>query len=501
MIETIRVFLWGEEVGRLVWEKNQGRSYFTFNRDFLSRGLDIAPMVAPIGEIRGLLPIYSKTNPIYHNLPAFLADSLPDSWGNQLFEYWRTEKKIPLSSITPLDKLSFIGKRGLGAFEFVPDSSPRTPREKVNTKALIDLAQRIFAQREKAHILPAESLTLQSLIAVGTSAGGRQPKAIVAINKETGEIRSGQVTSLEGYDHFIMKFGDPQRSSAEIEMTYYEMAREAGICMMESQLIKVEGEKHFLTRRFDRRGNDKLHIQTLAAINPDADSYEKLLWTCRKMRLNERACEEVFRRMVFNIIANNTDDHNKNFSFLMTPNGEWSLAPAYDMTFIFNTGGFQPEERHCLMTRGKLTGVTREDVILFAHDNGIRKPEATIEKVAKAISTFRELATKNGVHQEWIERINTCISSHLADWGFGVVRQKENKQMDIDGHLVMEIHVEETYKGNILLSAMIDGKRRKHTIRHGTHECQQISSYGINNISYSEIKRLVRKYFFPSLLQ
>lgn len=331
---------------------------------------------------------------------------------------------------------------------------------------------------------------MQALIAVGISAGGRQPKAIIAINHTTGEIRSGQIAGLKGFDYCILKFGDAVRSSAELEMTYYEMARKAGINMMESRLLQIEGNKHFLTKRFDRDGDKKQHTQTLAALWPEADSYEKLLWVCRKMRLSENDATEIFRRMVFNVLANNTDDHNKNFTFIMTSNGRWSLAPAYDMTYIFNMGGYLPQQERCLMIRGKITDITKDDILAFASDNGIRKAEAIINDVAKAISSFHTLAVTYGVKDEWIGRVETCLNNHLAEWGLAAFNQVDS-YIDGDGHKITNARLEQAYRGNIHLLATIDGHQRKYIIRRGTPLHEEISRMGIVNISPEKINRLV----------
>lgn len=360
-----------------------------------------------------------RESKIYRKLPPFLADSLPDAWGSQVFECWRIENGIrSRQEITPLDILAFIGKRGMGALEFEPETSGISDSENLNLQALAELAGRIFMERENVRIKPEETLTMQSLIAVGTSAGGRQPKAIIAVNPMTGEVRSGQIAGQEGFEYCILKFGDPDRSSAELEMAYYEMATAAGIEMMPCRIIEVEGKRHFLTRRFDRKGEYRLHTQTLAALFPEADSYEKLLIVCRKMRLPELTQEEVFRRMVFNILANNTDDHNKNFSFLMDMEGKWSLAPAYDLTYIFNIGGYLPEETHCLMMRGKLSGHTKDDALTVAKDNGIRKAESIIQQVAEAVAQFRNFAKRNGVKEQWTSAVEATLNQHLEDWGF-----------------------------------------------------------------------------------
>lgn len=501
MKEPLKILLWGKEAGRLVWDKRTNSTYFTYNPDFLKAGLDIAPLTAPTKGIRSRFPIYGEDDKKYQKLPAFLADSLPDDWGNQLFERWRIENKISNTDITPLEKLSFIGKRGMGALEFVPESSKITATDQIDIQSLTDLAGRIFKERENARILPEDSLTMQSLIAVGTSAGGRQPKAIIAINKKDGDIRSGQIAGLKDHDYCILKFGDPERFSAELEMTYYEMCHRAGIRIMESRLLDVEGRKHFLTKRFDRTDEEKLHTQTLAALNPGTDSYEKLLGVCRKMHLSEKDCEEIFRRMIFNILANNTDDHDKNFSFIMDKNGHWELAPAYDMTFIFNKGGYQPQEERCCMVRGKLRDISKQDVLDFAKDNGIRRAEAIINKVAEAVKSFREIAAKYKVKDEWTNRIAACLSSQLSEWGYHTENIAANTctKQKIEGHSVCNARIEQAYKGNLHLLATIDDKELKYIFRQGTAEYELANKNGIFNIPQEELLQMVKKYLLPKL--
>ena len=290
MRETLKVYLWGQEIGRLAWHDARKTSFFMYNPEFLKGSLDIAPLAASIHHPQNTRAIFGETERIYQKLPSFIADSLPDAWGNQLFEQWRKANNLSERSVTSLEKLAFIGKRGMGALEFVPEIDRGKMNDQVDIKALADLAQKIALERENVRILPDESLTLQSLIAVGTSAGGRQPKGIIAMHRETGEIRSGQVDLEPGFDYYILKFGDKERSTAELEQTYYEMAVAAGINMMESRLLEVEGTKHFLTKRFDRNDTGKLHTQTLAAMDPEADSYEKMLAVCRNLHLPETDC-------------------------------------------------------------------------------------------------------------------------------------------------------------------------------------------------------------------
>ena len=491
---ALKIILWDKEIGRLSWDARRGISYFEFNPALLGGDLDPFPIIAPAKAPSSRLPIMGeRENKIYRKLPPFLADSLPDAWGNQVFECWRIQNGIKNQEITPLDILSFIGKRGMGALEFEPASSGLKESEQLNLKALTDLAQRIYTERENVSIGSEESLTLKSLIAVGTSAGGRQPKAIIAINSETGEIRSGQIADQEGFEYCILKFGDPERSSAELEMAYSKMAAAAGIDMMPCRLIEVEGQTHFITRRFDRDGSHKLHMQTLAALFPDADSYEKLLMVCRKMRLRESTQEEVFRRMVFNILANNTDDHNKNFSFLMDEFGHWRLSPAYDLTYIFNTGGFLPERMHCLMMQGKLQGHTIEDALSLARDNGIRKASEIIGKVASAISRFRSFAEECGVKQRWINSVEQCLNEHLREWGL-FPDEPESVSFRIGETLYENVRVEQAYKGNYHLLCSANGVQLKFVISKSRSEYGLIEAIGCNHLTQEQLRSLVETY-------
>ena len=491
--KMLRVMLWGREVGRLCIDPRRHLPYFEYNREWIETGLDISPLDASIKLPQNLRPIFGASEKIYQKLPPFLTDSLPDAWGNALFEQWRLQQGIKPGEITSLDKLAFIGKRAMGALEFFPETYDFNFSEDLKLKALIDLAEQIYTQRENAHIAPDQSLTMQALMAVGTSAGGRQPKAIIAINSETGAIRSGQIGGLSGYEYCILKLGIKERSTAELEMTYYEMAKKAGIRMMPCWLMDVEGDKHFVTKRFDREGEKKLHMQTLAALYPEADSYERLLWVCRKMRLSERDSEEVFRRMVFNILANNTDDHNKNFSFLMDEQGRWSLSPAYDLTYIFNTGGFLPETRHCLMIRGKYEDITIEDVKALAAENGIRKAESIIDEVGKAVLEFRALAEQNGVKEQWISSVENTLNGNLASWGLSNSKP-ESICFEVNGHRIENARIEQQFKGNYHLLATIDGKERKYVIRNKTADHDEIGRKGTANLSDEYLRELVSKF-------
>ena len=355
----IKVILWGEEIGRLAWDHRKNIAYFIYNAAIIDRIPDIAPLISPKALRKALRPVYGDSRGIYHNLPPFLADSLPDYWGSLLFSKWIEDKKIPRSNITPLHRLTFMGKRGMGAFEFEPAEEELNKPGFIDIKALYELSVKIFEERYNSTVPEGEDITMHSLLQVGTSAGGRQKKAIIAINRETGEIRSGQIAGLEGYNYFILKFGDEKIPISEIEMSYFRMATDADITMEESRLLPLDGVNHFLTRRFDRKNGKKIMMQTLAAINPDALNYEDLFDTCRFLKLTETELTQLYRRLVFNVLANNTDDHIKNFSFLLEEGERWKLSPAYDLTFIFNATGTAPNDQHVFSVGGKLTRITK----------------------------------------------------------------------------------------------------------------------------------------------
>lgn len=264
--------------------------------------------------------------------------------------------------------------------------------------------------------------------------------------------------------------------------------------MMPSSLYSVEGKNHFITKRFDREEDEKKHTQTLAAIYPDANSYEHIIEVCRKLHLPESDCQEVFRRMIFNILANNTDDHNKNFSFIIQKDGYWRLSPAYDITYVWDNGGFLPNEHHCLYIRAKLSGITRDDVMQFARDNGIRRPESIIRNVAESLKQFRSIAVKNGVRDELIGRIEKTIIDHLKAWDeWG--EETGATEMTVNGHAVTDFRIEQQLKGNYLLQAVVDGKSRKYIIRKGMAEHEELTKTGIASVTAEMIYELVRRFF------
>jgi len=499
---VLKVLLWDKEVGCLRWDERKSLSYFVFNKDFLSSGLNLFPFLAPINDSKAYLPIVGNKNKIYCGLPPFIADSLPDNWGNLVFEQWLNEKGLKNNSITPLDKLAFIGKRAIGAFEFKPEVERDDVDCNLAVEELAKLAEKIYSQRAGMSILPSESLTLQSLFDIGTSAGGRQPKAVVAINDMTGEIKSGQISGLADFNYYIMKFAvNDGYPATEMEMTYYELAVNAGLKMMPSRILNVDGYHHFLTERFDRKDGKKVFVQTLAAINPDAESYEDLFNTCRRLHVPEQEVRELFRQMVFNFFASNTDDHNKNFSFIMNEDGSWHLAPPYDITFTADLCSPATRYLHCFSIRGKLDEVTDDEIKKFAAEQGIKNVSEIIKKVCSSIACFRETAMKNGVPLVWIDRVEKYLQTiaperfkdRLSGW------KPVELSSTMAGHVVENVHFEMSSNGNIHLCAIIDGKELKYVFNSKNIEFQCIINNGFNTMPDADKLRYVKQYLLNKL--
>lgn len=488
------VKLWGEELGRIVWDSSNGTSYFTFNPNLKDRP-DIAPIKYPKSSWRNEMPIFGDARRIYQGLPPFIADSLPDSWGNKIFDQWVKQSGISRNRVNPLLKLMFIGRRGMGALEFEPAVNELEHRSHLNINELYTLSLNILRDRETTFLNAAQGLTMQALLAVGTSAGGRQMKAIVAYNSSTEEIRSGQTDVPPGFDYYIIKFEDELVPTTEIEMAYYEMATSSGITMELCHSIEIEKVSHFMTRRFDRDNGTKIHVQTLAAINPNANSYEDLMDTCRELNLTDKEIIEVYRRLVFNIMANNTDDHNKNFSFLLRQNKKWELAPAYDMTFIFNRYGSGPETSHIFSLYGKTSDITKEDLLSFAKENGIRNAESIVADVGKALSDFPQLARKYQIPDVWRHIIQKTIRDNLTKFGFLEIPKRILTFTDSHGRQFQNVSISVNSKRYFHISANIDHKPHKRIIRPDNEHFKKIQRYELGELADAEFVSLLEKLF------
>lgn len=405
---VVKVNIWGHTAGYIVWDKAQNAAVFEYDPAFLSAGLDIAPTTMPLDSPRTRkgLPWVGDRDKLYQGLPPMLADSLPDKWGDTVFARWLAEERIPARSVTPVDRLSYIGSRGMGALEYEPAKRLGKESFGVDVEKLYDFSREILAERDGASISMNDPLLWQDLVKVGTSAGGRRPKALVAINDTTGEVRSGQTDAPEGFRHYILKFGsaDGYPYSA-VEYVYSMMAGYAGIRMMPCRLAEFGGVPHFLTERFDRDGNERIHTQTLAAMAPGAADYNDAFSLMRTLKLPAPQQEQLLRIMAFNVLAGNVDDHNKNISFCMDSNGVWSLAPAYDLTFNKDLSAPAYMNRQSMAVNGKTDGITEQDLLAVADRNGITGGKALIAEVKEAVSMFMHLALANGVEIKYAESI------------------------------------------------------------------------------------------------
>ena len=412
MIQHLDVFLWGRKVGSLVTYKERyvEKIGFYFDRDFLDSGYDIAPLRASIHSVsvRNGLPVYADDDKLFGGLPSFIADSLPDYWGNRVFNEWAKSRHISTRSLSALDRLAYIGRRGMGALEFLPPAAEEMEQSfKVEIADLYQLAQSALEQARnfKAKIQP--DLMIESLFKVGTSAGGRRPKAVIHLNPETGECYSGQVAApVPGYIPMIIKFDEHSDiPTTRIEYSYYLMARDAGLRMMPSRLIEGENAAHFLTERFDRKGDKKVHIQTLAAMNPSANSYEDLFDTACRIGVLPAELKQLFLLMVMNVVGGNVDDHAKNFSFLMNEDGAWHVAPAYDFTFSVDPSAPSYMNRHCMTIGNKNSDIKRSDLLELAKHYNIKGANALIEKAVGVVSHYEYYAEQAKVSEYWCNRI------------------------------------------------------------------------------------------------
>lgn len=419
MINSLDVKLWGKKVGTLVLTKKGYSSSicFYFNRDFVVTGLDIAPLRASIHSVAAQngMPIYPDEEKIFRGLPSFIADSMPDHWGNTVFNEWANAKGIRKRDLSALDRLAYIGRRGMGALEFVPSTEERleTPF-KVEIAQLSELAQQAVADAKKNHAHLSQNFAIESLFKVGTSAGGRRPKALINLNPDTGECYSGQVAPARGFIPMIIKFDEHSDiPSTRIEYSYYLLAKVAGLNMKSCRLLEIGGESHFITERFDRRGGAKIHVQTLAAMSPTANSYEDLFDTAIQLSLPPQEINHLFRQMVMNVLAANIDDHNKNFSFIMDKDGVWHTSPAYDFTFTVDHSAPNYINRHSMTINGESQHIHRYDLLAIARRYNIKAADTIINMSVNKVSDYRKCAIEANVPEEWIKIIEGEIRERV----------------------------------------------------------------------------------------
>lgn len=404
----VQVMLWDKCIGRLKWDADKDISIFQFSSEYIKSDINISP----VAHNKTIGAFYGNKNDKYKGLPEFIADSLPDEWGNRLFDQWLENNNISSIRSNSLLKLIFIGKRGIGALEYIPEIPPiHNENTAINISQLQKIADDVYRNKESYKIPPEEKKIHQSLIELGVSVGGKHPKGIIARNKITGEFRSGQIALPPEYEFFILKFKEnPDVPTSEIEMIYYEMAVDAGIKMMPSELIEINGMNHFMTKRFDRENGEKLFTQTMAALIPNGNDYMHLFFLCENLKVPYEDKVQLFRQMVFNQMAGITDDHNKNFSFIMDNKGKWRISPAYDVMFTANIWENPSASIHCLGLAGKSSHVTIKDLEEFAIDFEIKEYKKIIKEVSESLDNFSAKCQKYNVAPEWENKIKNALN-------------------------------------------------------------------------------------------
>ena len=437
---TASVRLWGDTVGAVTWLEDDQIAVFEFEKSFLKKGLDIAPLTMSLDDaLRSDDPSFSFPNLsiTFNGLPGLLANSLPDKWGDRIINAWLTSIGRDVSSFDPVERLCYTGTRGMGALEYHPESHPKNFKKpfQVDVEQMHQVAQMILDHRSALNVEISDSdkenyEAITTLLKIGTSAGGARPKAIIAMNDE-GHIISGQTDTPDGYSHYILKFDgvsedgeniEGPNGSGRLEYAYYLMARAAGIDMMECRLLEENGRAHFITKRFDRIGNEKLHTQTLCCLshidwNPAGQhGYERAFMEMRRLGLGKEAQNEQYRRMIFNALTRNMDDHVRNVSFLMDQKGQWSLSPAYDLTFSYNPDG-KFANGHQMSINGRRTDFVLDDFLDVASTVEIDHPEDIIEEVQDTVSQWSHFADEAGVAPEGAQAIESFFLKDLDSPG------------------------------------------------------------------------------------
>jgi serine/threonine-protein kinase HipA len=430
MTTLAEVRLWGKTIGAVSLLDGEDVASFEYDGEFAQSGIQVAPIVMPLSRRVYRFPELSRLT--FLGLPGLLADSLPDRFGNALIDAWLASQGRQPDAFNAVERLCYTGERGMGALEFAPAIGPRaTQSTRIEVGRLVELASEVLSQRNSLQTaLAAEGGedALRDILRVGTSAGGARAKAVIAWNPESNEVRSGQVKAGKGFEYWLLKFDgvsgnrdkeleDP-RGYGVIEYAYYLMALECGIEISECRLFRENGRAHFMTRRFDRHAaGEKLHMQSLCALAhydfnmAGAYSYEQALLVMRQLQLPMQAIEQQFRRMVFNIVARNQDDHVKNIAFLMHKSGEWSLSPAFDLTYSFNPAGAWTAS-HQMSMNGKRDDFTLEDFQACAKTASMKRGRAAaiLAEVQATVSKWRSFAEQAGVPDGVREKIQRTLN-------------------------------------------------------------------------------------------
>jgi len=410
VINSAFINLWGERVGAIAWNAEKSIADFEFEPDFLTNGRDISPLKMPLDTAKGMIFSFNELrgNQTFKGLPGLLADVLPDRYGNTLINTWLARVGRPADSMNPVEMLCFIGQRGMGALEFEPvEPKGKNTSTKLEVDSLVEMSEAILSGRKDFHasLSKDEEKGLMDILKIGTSAGGARAKAVIAYNTETGEVRSGQAEAPNGFTQWLIKFDgvhDAQFGTSKgygrVEMAYHLMAVDCGIEMTECRLLEENGRAHFMTRRFDRIPDQgKVHVQTFCALqhfdfnNIGSYSYEQLFQTMRSLRLDYPQAEQMYRRMVFNVLARNCDDHTKNFAFTMNKQGLWAISPAYDVCHAYRHDSLWVSQQS-LSVNGKRLGIEKKDLLAVASQMNIKKPYEIIRHIESILEIWPDYA-------------------------------------------------------------------------------------------------------------
>lgn len=431
-MKVAEVSIWGKLVGAVAWDDQTGYATFEYDPDFKQLNRDLSPIKMPVNGPKSQysFPDLRKNTDsefdTFKGLPGLLADSLPDRYGNQLINLWLAQQGRPQNSMNPVEMLCFIGTRGIGALEFRPAVLKENKRTfSIEIDSLVDTAQKIINQKKEfvTNLKKDEEQGILEIIKIGTSAGGARPKAVIAWDEKTGEVKSGQTRAPKGFEHWLIKLdvvSDVQLGSSHgygrVEMAYYNMAKVCGIQMMPSRLLEENGRAHFMTKRFDREGGDvKHHVQTFCALNHfdynlvNSFSYEQLFQCMRELKLTYADAEQMYRRMVFNVAARNCDDHTKNFSFILRRAEKWELAPAYDVCHAFRPDS-EWVSRHALSINGKRKDITRKDLLVIGASIQCKKAAEIIDQINSTVSQWKKFADEVQVDPELRDEIDKTLS-------------------------------------------------------------------------------------------
>lgn len=410
-MNTAFVKIWGKLVGAVAWDEKSGIASFEYDSRFKTFGIDLSPFKMPIDKRQTIFSFpelrRNTQSPFdtFKGLPGLLADVLPDKYGNQLINLYLAQNGRPADSMNPVEMLCFMGTRGMGALEFDPSMHKETVRtSSLELESMVELAQRLLSNKQsfKTNFINENDKAISEILKIGTSAGGARPKAVIAYNEKTGEVRSGQTNVPKGFQHWLIKLdgvSDVQVGASSgygrVEMAYYNMAIASGINMMPSKLLQENGRAHFMTKRFDRdENNTKHHVQTFCALKHfdfnevNSFSYEQLFQTMRELNLNYADAEQMYRRMVFNVLARNCDDHSKNFSFLLKENSKWELAPAYDICHAYKPQ-HQWVSQHALSINGKRKDFTKEDLLQIGKSISCKNASSILEEIQEVVSQWK----------------------------------------------------------------------------------------------------------------